>query len=159
MAIVRACPPVPLSSDRLGGRTPDFACAVEMAPAPGLDPYSLRWARAAWEGSPAALRWFLVAGWRFVLGLRLGPLDSPGHVLGWSIEQADPDETICHQASWFLEAYNAFRVSAGGVTWTTTVLYRHPMARVIWPPVSLLHRPLVRLCLAGAAKRIQRQDH
>lgn len=151
-ASVRVCSPIALDGGRLAGRTPDFVCAYELAPAPApLSPE--RWARAAWEESPFALRLLMVFGWRFVLGLRLGKLNSPDHILGWSIEESSDQETVCHLSSWYLDAYNSFRSTPTGLVWTTTVLYRRPVARVVWPPVSLLHRPLVRLALRGAARR------
>jgi hypothetical protein len=40
---------------------------------------------SSFEDAPLALRWFLLAGWRLVLGLRPGPRASRDHVLGWSI--------------------------------------------------------------------------
>lgn len=41
---------------------------------PGVERWTpLHWARAVFEDAPAARRWFVVFGWRRVLGLRLGP--------------------------------------------------------------------------------------
>ena len=39
------------------------------SPAPSAE----LWARSVFEGAPAAVRWFIVIGWRVGLGLRLGP--------------------------------------------------------------------------------------
>jgi len=36
--------------------------------------------------------------------------------------------------------------------WSTFVSYERPIAKAIWPPVSLLHRPLVRIALRRAAR-------
>jgi hypothetical protein len=44
-----------------------------------------QWARAVFEGAPPPVRWFLVNGFRYGLGLRFGPQPSPEHVLGWAI--------------------------------------------------------------------------
>ena len=93
----------------------------------------------------------MVAGWRFVLGLRLGPRRSPDHILGWHVIDCRPDETVCHLRSGFLDAHNTFRLVDGQLVWSTFVTYERPIARVIWPPVSLLHRPLVRFALRRAA--------
>jgi hypothetical protein len=68
-----------------------------------------------------------------------------------AIVERSPDETVCHLRSWFLGAYNTFRFADGRLVWSTFVSYERPIARVIWPPVSLLHRPLVRIALRRAA--------
>ena len=132
-------------------RRHDFACAYEIA----IDPHDRRsseeWARAAWEGAPTPLRWFMLAGWRFVLGLRLGPRPSPDHILGWQIVESDPETTVCQLRSRFLNALNSFRIDEGRFTWSTFVSYDRPIARFIWPPVSLIHRLLVRVALRRAA--------
>jgi hypothetical protein len=129
----------------------DFACAYEVAVAPDDNRSSEQWARAVWEGAPAPLRWFMLAGWRFVLGLRLGPRHSPHHILGWRIVDRGPGETVCQLHSGFLTAYNVFRKVDGTLVWSTFVTCKRPVARVIWPPVSLLHRLLVRIALRRAA--------
>ena len=132
-------------------RDPDFACAYEVAVAPNDHRSSEQWARAAWEGAPAPLRWFMVAGWRLVLGLRLGPQRSADHILGWHIIDRRPDETVCQLRSGFLDAHNTFRLVDERLVWSTFVTYERPIGRAIWPPVSLLHRPLVRYALRRAA--------
>ncbi|MEY2422765.1 MAG: hypothetical protein QOI95_2832 [Acidimicrobiaceae bacterium] len=93
----------------------------------------------------------MLAGWRVVLGLRLGPRGSTDHILGWHIVGRSPDETACQLRSGFLGAYNTFRLADGRLVWSTFVTYDRPIARVIWPPVSLLHRSLVRIALRRAA--------
>ena len=130
----------------------DFACAYEVTVLPGDHRSSEQWARAAWEGASAPLRWFMLAGWRFVLGLRLGPRGSEDHVLGWQIIGRRPDETVCQLSSTFLSATNTFRLVDGTFIWSTFVTYKRPRARVIWPPVSVLHRLLVRMSLRRASK-------
>jgi hypothetical protein len=137
----------------VSGRAADFACAYAVDIAPGDERSAEQWAREAWEGAPAPLRWFMVAGWRLVLGLRLGPRSSPDHILGWSITDRSPDETVCQLTSLFLSASNIFRRVDGRLVWSTYVTYDRPIARVIWPPVSLLHRPLVRVALRRAARQ------
>ena len=130
----------------------DFTCAYEIEIAPGDDRSAEQWARAAWEGAPAPLRWFMVVGWRFVLRLRLGPPSTPDHILGWRIAERRQDETVCELASTFFHASNTFRRVDGRLVWSTAVTYDRPIARLIWPPVSLLHRPLVRAALRRAAR-------
>jgi hypothetical protein len=121
---------------------------MAVATADGRSPE--QWARAAWEGSPAPLRWIMLAGWRFGLGLRLGPHPSPDHVLGWPVVQRHPDAVVCAADSPILSAYNTFRRDDGHVVWSTFVYYRRPIAGLIWPLAAIAHRPLVRLALRGA---------
>jgi hypothetical protein len=129
----------------------DFACAYQVGIAPDDNRSSEQWARAVWEGAPAPLRWFMLAGWRLVLGLRLGPRHSPDHILGWRIVGRGPGETVCQLHSGFLTAQNVFRKVDGTFVWSTFVTFKRPMARIIWPPVSLLHRLLARIALHRAA--------
>jgi hypothetical protein len=133
-------------------RSHDFACAYEVAIAPDDDRSPEQWARAVWEGAPAPLRWFMLAGWRLGLGFRLGPRNSADHVLGWRIVDRGADETVCQLRSGFLNAHNMFRKADGTLVWSTFVTYERPIARVIWPPASLLHRLLVRIALRRAAR-------
>jgi hypothetical protein len=144
------------TSPRTGSTAPrehDFACAYEVAIAPGDNRTSEQWARAIWEGAPAPLRWVMLAGWRLVLRLRLGPRHSADHILGWRIVDRGPDETVCQLRSGFLNAHNMFRKVDGKFVWSTFVTYERPIGRVIWPPVSLVHRLLVRIALRRAARR------
>lgn len=97
------------------------------------------------------MRWLMLAGWRVVLGLRLGPLSSPDHILGWRIVERRPDGTVCQLRSWCIDACNTFTRDEDRLVWSTFVFYERPVARLIWPPVSLLHRPLVRMALRRAS--------
>ena len=96
----------------------------------------------------------MLIGWRLVLGLRLGPLSSPDHILGWRIVERRPDSTVCQLRSWFLNAYNTFVTDDGHLVWSTFVFYERPPAGLIWPLASLLHRPLVRIALRRAASTL-----
>jgi hypothetical protein len=147
---VRVTPPTTGSTTAL--QEHDFACAYEVVVAPGDNRSSEQWARAVWEGAPAPLRWFMLAGWRLVLGLRLGPRHSPDHILGWRIVDRGPDGTACQLRSGFLHAHNVFCKADGTFVWSTFVTYERPIGRVIWPPASLLHRLLVRIALRRAAR-------
>lgn len=131
----------------------DFACAYEIATRPGDVRTSEQWARAVWEGAPSPMRWFMLAGWRLVLRLRLGALGSPDHVLGWPIVERGADETVCRAGSGFLDACNSFRRLDGKVVWSTFVSYDRPLARLIWPPVSVIHRLIVRASLRRAERQ------
>ena len=130
----------------------DFACAYGVEIPIDGHRTSEQWARAVWERAPAPLRWFMVSGWRIVLGLRLGPRGAPDHILGWRIVESGPDETVCQLRSAFLHASNSFRCVDGRLVFSTFVSYDRPIGRYIWLPVSLLHRPVARAALVRAAR-------
>ena len=146
---VRATSPTTGSSTATSNA--DFACAYQVAVTAQDNRSSEQWARSAWEDSPAPVRWFTLAGWRIVLGLRLGPKHSAEHILRWHIVERLRDETLCQLSSSFLGAYNTFRLDDSRLVWATFITYKRPIAGVLWPPVSLLHRPLVRFALRLAA--------
>jgi hypothetical protein len=114
-------------------------------------------ARAIFEGASQPVRWFLVLGWRSVVGLRLGPRSSSEHVLGWAILGREPDSVTLGLSSWFLTARLVVSTDPSRVTHSTYVLYDRPIAAVIWPPVSLLHRQIVPRLLRRATRHGQAQ--
>lgn len=129
----------------------DFACAYDVDIPPDDERTAEQWARSAWEGASAPLRWFMLIGWRVVLRLRLGPTSSPDHILGWNITTRTDDKVVCQLASSFLSASNTFRRVDGKLVWSTRVEYARAVGRVVWPPISLVHRLLVRVALRRAA--------
>jgi hypothetical protein len=148
----RVSPASPTTGSPVALQEYDFACAYQVAVAPDDNRSSEQWARALWEGAPGVLRWFMLVAWRLVLGLRLGPLHSPDHILGWRIIDRDPDETVCQLRSGFLNAHNTFRKVDGTLVWSTFVDYERPLAWVIWPPASLFHRAIIQILLRRAAR-------
>jgi hypothetical protein len=144
----------PMASLDLPEQEADFACGYAIDVAADDHRSSEQWARAAWEGASAPMRWFIVFGWRFVLRLRLGPRHSPDYILGWRIVDRDRAETACQLESPFMNAFNTFRLDQGRLVWSTFVFYERPVARMIWPPLSIVHRLLVRMSLRRA-QRVQ----
>jgi len=65
-------------------------------------------ARAVFENAPRPVRWLLVGGFRYGLGLKFGPLRSPEHVLGWAIIDRSPDSVTIAWHSWFLASRLVF---------------------------------------------------
>ncbi len=98
------------------------------------------WVRAVLEGAPAPVRWFLRAGWRFGLGLRLGPASSPRHVLGWPIAASDPEAVRLAADSPLLSAELLLRVRPAAITLTTSVTFTRRAARPLWAAALPLHR-------------------
>ena len=115
------------------------------------DPEQL--ARAVFEGAPRPVRLFLVAGFRYGLGLKFGPRSSPEHVLGWVIIEREPDSITIESRSWMLTSRLVFRTEESQVSVSTFVRYDRSIAKVIWPPVSLLHCQIVPRLLRRAAAR------
>jgi hypothetical protein len=97
------------------------------------------------------MRWFLVAGFRFGLGLRLAPRSSPEHVLGWAIMERGTNSITLHAQSWLLTSRLVFETNGSRLKQSTHVRYEHPIAAVLWPPVSILHRQIVPRLLQHAA--------
>lgn len=110
-----------------------------------------QWARALFEHAPLPVRWFLLLGWRWVLGLRLGPRSSSDHVLGWRIAETSPDAIRLELRSSFMTAQLILRVTSSMAVLTTHVYYTRPLARPLWAVVSLIHQQMVPYLLGRAA--------
>jgi deazaflavin-dependent oxidoreductase (nitroreductase family) len=132
---------------------PDYTDAFE-ADTSGAKPRSPeQWARATFEDAPAAMRWFLRISWRAGLGLRLGPRRSPDHVLGWHILDRAANSVTLELRSWFLYCHLVFWLEDTKLVFSTSIRYERKIGAVIWPPVSILHRRIVRYALKHAVYR------
>lgn len=110
------------------------------------------WARAVFEGGPPLWRRLLTLGWRFGLGLRLGPIPSRGHVQGWPIVSSDAESiTLAAQSRW-LSARAVFVVGDESVIWVTLVRYDRPLGRSLWGAAAPIHQLTVPALLARAAR-------
>ena len=109
-----------------------------------------QWARTAIED---------VAGrggqriWRGVLGLRLGSRSSPDRVGGWKIADRGEDWIRLEASSWFMTAHLVIRLDDGHLSAGTCIRYDHPIAPLIWVPVSAVHRRLMPGLLSGTVRR------
>ena len=124
-------------ADGLGGS--DYASAFEVTIAEGEGRSPEEWARAMFEDAPTAIRWFVVFGWRFVLGLRLGPRSSPDSVSGWKVRDARPGVIILEVHSWLLTADKEVRVASDTVRVSTFVRFRRGLGRIVWTLVTPVH--------------------
>jgi hypothetical protein len=131
--------------------TYDYTDSFEAEDANGDNRSPEQWARATFEGAPRAVRWFLVAGFRFGLGLRFGPRSSPEHVLGWAIVERETDSLTLQAQSWLLTSRLVFKTDGSRLQQSTHVRYDRSIAAVLWPPVSILHRQIVPRLLRHAA--------
>jgi hypothetical protein len=101
-----------------------------------------QWLRRVWEESPTVLRVFLRFGWRFGLGLRLGPAD-PSHVLGWHIDSSTPTAVVVSASSRILAATNTVTAEDDVIRWQTDVRYESVVGRLLWPLAALVHQRIV----------------
>jgi hypothetical protein len=111
-----------------------------------------QWARVTFEGAPRPMRWFLLVGWRAVLGFHLGPRPSVDHVLGWRIVTTEPDAIRLELRSALMTGQLLLRQTEPDlVVLTTEVFYRRRRASVLWSAVAPLHRQLIPILLGRAA--------
>jgi hypothetical protein len=101
-----------------------------------------QWLRRVWEDAPTGLRVFLRLGWRFGLGLRLGPAD-PSHVLGWLIDSSTATTVVVSATSRILDATNTVTTDGDVIRWQTDVRYANGIGRLLWPPAALVHQRMV----------------
>lgn len=134
--------------------TSNDAAAFELSTEEAKTRTSAQWATAVFEGAPAVVRWCLVFGWRYLLGLRLGLRPSDHHVLGWAIADGDlvASSTALTAESKFLRASNIVAVGSSTVTWVTLVHYSRAAARPVWAVARPIHHLTIRYLLARAAR-------
>ena len=111
-----------------------------------------QWARALFGDVPSTAEWCI---WRGVLGLRLSRGRSPVTVGGWRVGARGEDWIRLEAASWFLSAEMLVQTAAGRVSWTTSLHHDRPVGRVVWPPLSAVHRRLVPRVLRDAERRLR----
>jgi hypothetical protein len=120
--------------------SPDYVDVITVTTGEVTDASAEEWARAALEDTPtgrAAPRL-----WR-LLGVRLGPRPSPDYVQGWKIADGDDDWIRIEATSWFMTAHAVVQVKDGKVSVALFVRYDRPIAALIWPSVSIMHRRAV----------------
>ncbi|MEU4836214.1 hypothetical protein [Streptosporangium sp. NPDC023615] len=114
-----------------------------------------RWARAMFGDVPDAAESLI---WRGFLGLRLARGRSPDTVAGWRIGGRGEDWIRLEAASWFLSCELLVRAAEGRVSLGTFLRYDRPVGRVVWPPLSSVHRRLAPGVLRGAAAELSAAD-
>jgi hypothetical protein len=112
-----------------------------------------QWARAMFGNEPSLGELFI---WRVLLGLRLSRGRSPDTVAGWRIGGRGDDWIRLETASPAMTANLVVGTGGGQVTLTTMLRYDRTPARIIWPPLSAVHRFLVPRVLRDAAARMSR---
>jgi hypothetical protein len=136
---------------RATDKPPDYIDAFEVPISSTNTSTPEQWARAVFENAPRPVRWFLLLGWRGVLGLRLGPRPSSDHVLGWRIVETSPEAVRLELRSAFMTAQLILRVASSTAVLTTNVYYTQRLAHPLWAAVGLIHRQMIPYLLGRAA--------
>jgi hypothetical protein len=112
-----------------------------------------QWARLTFEGAPVLLRWFVVSGWRFVLGLRLARPPSDSDVLGWQIVESASHAVTLAARSRLLSARNIVRCQQQRITWITVVDFDRRAGRVLWSVAAPIHHATIPFLMQRAIRR------
>jgi hypothetical protein len=116
-----------------------------------------QWARAIFDDAPRTLYYFVVIGWRVVLGLRFGPRPSPEHVIGWRLAERGENWVRIEVGSTMLEAHIVFWLDPDRLTFSTSAHYERRRAQLIWIALSPVHGVVVPMLLRSALRR--ESDH
>jgi hypothetical protein len=92
--------------------------------------------------------------WRVLLGMRLSPGKSPKTVAGWRIAARGEDWIRLEARSWFLTGNLVIRVTTQQLFLATFLRYDRMLGRLVWPPLSIVHRRLAPGLLRDTAKTL-----
>jgi Protein of unknown function (DUF2867) len=140
---------------------PDIAReVVTLGPADYVDAWTLdagdhqssaeQWARLTFEGAARPIRWFLVAAWWLILGVRLSSRPSPTRILGWRIVNQRPEWVLIELEASMLTAQQVFWIDGSRLVQSTSVRYKRRLASYVWPAVSVIHCQLIQYLLRRA---------
>jgi hypothetical protein len=97
--------------------------------------------------------------WRGILGLRLKSGPSTDRVGGWKIADRGKEWIRLEASSWFLTVHLVTRLDDGHLSAATFIRYDHPVAPLIWLPLSVVHRRLMPGLLVQTARRRVGHSH
>ena len=129
--------------------SPDYVDLFTVTTSGAGEKSAEQWARVVLETTPAGRSAPLL--WR-LLGLRLGPTPSPDYVQGWKIADRGEGWIRIEAASWFLTAHGVVQVDDRQLSVALFIRFERPIAALIWPPVSALHRRGAAVMLGQALK-------
>ncbi|MCA6091232.1 DUF2867 domain-containing protein [Streptomyces sp. SCA3-4] len=135
----------------------DYASAFALSTSSARTLTARQWAGAVFERAPTPLRQVLVAAWVLVLGLRLGPRPSPGHVLGWRVAVDGSGSVVLEAPSRLITARNVVVVEDAQVVWVTLVRYRGRVGRAVWAAATPVHHLVVPFLLRRAERGCARE--
>jgi hypothetical protein len=115
-----------------------------------------QWARAIFEGAPAATRRALRWGW-LALGLQLGPTRSERLVFGWEVRRSASEFALLGVRSRFGVAAEVLcQRQPQSVLFASFVHQENAIGRAVCAVVAPVHRQAVRHLLAQARRRERR---
>jgi hypothetical protein len=112
------------------------------------------WARAMFGNVPSATELFI---WRGLLGFRVRRERSPDLVAGWPITSRSTTSIRLETASWFVAGNLVVHVAEGRVSLGTFLRYDRGLARLVWTPLSALHRRVAPGLLRAAEASLLRR--
>jgi hypothetical protein len=128
---------------------PDYVDLYTVTTSEATDKSPEDWARSALEETPTGRS--APSLWR-LLGLRLGPRPSPDYVQGWKIADRGDNWIRLETASSCMTAHAVIHVEKGHVSVALFLRYDRPIAALVWPPVSIMHRRAVPAMLRQALR-------
>jgi hypothetical protein len=87
---------------------------------------------------------------RVFLGLRLKLRPAPDRLLGWQVVARGENWLRIEAASWFLTGHVVMHADDETLSFASFIRYDRWLARVAWPPVSLVHRQVALALVRGA---------
>lgn len=118
---------------------PDAGYADLFTLSTDVDATPEQWARAMFGDVPSAVEQLI---WRGLLGMRLSRGRSPDTIAGWQIAERGEDWVRLEAGSWFLTGNLVVRATKDGMSLATFVRYDRTLGRLVWPPLSAVHRRL-----------------
>ena len=129
--------------------SPDYVDLFTATTSAATDKSPEEWTRALLEETPTGRSAPFLWG---LLGVRLGPRPSPDYVEGWKIADRGDDWIRIEATSWFMTAHAVCHVEDGKVSVALFLRYDLPIAALLWPPVSVMHRRAVPVMLRQALR-------
>lgn len=113
-----------------------------------------QWARRMLDGAPPALKGFVRGVFRIFLRVRLAPVHSTDHVMGWEIHRSGPEEIVLGVESPIgLTARLVVLVPHGHVALATLVRFDRSSGHAVWKVLAPIHRRVAQHGVSHAAHR------
>ncbi len=133
--------------------TTDYGDCFTVAAGGATDHSPEEWIRAVMQGAHPAARWLI---WQMAVGLRLDKRPSPDRVAGWAIGDREDNWIRAEASSWCLTAHAVLWVDRDEVSLALFIRDDRPFARIVRPPVTLLHRLGIPGLLRNSVRRLNR---
>ncbi len=131
----------------------DYADSVDLQRPRGDNRSAEEWARAGLEGAPWLLRRIMPLTWRMFLRLKLAPIPSEAHIMGWRIVESQHSAMHLESSGPLFHGHLFWEVGDTRIHLTTYFRYTRPgrLAPTVWAVVGAFHRFLAPIVLTFAA--------